>query len=277
MDAGVIKAANILYNQEYGLQFDYSINEDGTLVVNITLVDDLPLITKNLLRTAVRNNIDESLKYFPKYSSKDIGTKIMGSKIIFNGEEIDYNFIYENENLKFCKLSLEDSLKTPVISNSRISQINTPTARDYTYDIQTRIDSDYYTIDVLMSPKLMTFNYIDERIYVTEDKIKDFCNNSEYALDEEVTYEECCTWFVSFFNYSALEGEQNTAKANQFYNCITSIGFNSNSQKSLYYDFYPHVWLYMTSIGNIESSNPYDFPSDATYPGIIKFIEYFNK
>jgi len=277
MESGVIKAANILYNKEYGLQFNYSIDEHGTLVVKITSINDLPLITKNLLRTAVGDNIIGALKYFPKSLNKNIEAKIMGSKIIFNGEEIDYNFKYENEDLISCMSSFEESLVDPIVSNSSLYELRNPTAYDYTYNIELSSDVDYYYVNVLMSPERMTFMYGNDFISIDEKKIRDFCDHSEYAKEEDVTYEECASWFVQFFNNSAMQGEQDIAQSNQFHSCLDNIGVDSNNKDSLYYDYYFQVWFYTTSIGNIEVNDPYEFYGSGTYPGIVKFIEYFEK
>ena len=277
MESGVIKAANILYNKEYGLQFNYSIDEHGTLVVKITSINDLPLITKNLLRTAVGDNIIGALKYFPKSLNKNIEAKIMDSKIIFNGEEIDYNFKYENEDLISCMSSFEESLVDPIVSNSSLYELHSPTAYDYTYNIELSSDVDYYYVNVLMSPERMTFMYGNDFISIDEKKIRDFCDHSEYAKEEGVTYEECTSWFVQFFNNSAMQGEQDIAQSNQLHNCLDSIGVDSNNPSSLYYDYYFQVWFYITSIGNIEVNDPYEFYDGGTYPGIVKFIEYFEK
>lgn len=280
MESGVIKALNTLYNQEYGLHFNYSFDDNGTLVVNITLLDDLPFITKNVLKSAIYTNLKESLKYFPKNVYKNVNeylnSKLVKSKIIFNGEEIDYNFKYESENLISCITSFEESLVEPIVSNTSVYELSSPTAHDYTYDIQKSSDVENYYINVLMSPERMTFMYGIKQYYVDEKRIKDFCDNSEYAKEEDVTYEECTSWFVQYFNNSALQGEQETTQSNQFYNCLDSIGIDSNNPNSLYYGYYFQVWFYITSIGNIEVNDPYEFRASGTYPGIVQFIEYFN-
>ena len=276
MDSGIIKALNTLYNQEYGLQFEYSIDDNNTLVVNITSIEDLPFITKNILISGISTNLIEALKYFPQNTYKNLNAKVMGSRIIFNGEEIDYNFKYESENLISCITSFEESLVNPITSNSSLYELSFPTAYDYTYNIQKSSDTENYYINVLMSPKRMSFIYGIEQDYVDEKRIRDFCDNSEYAKEEDVTYEECASWFVQYFNNSALEGEQDITQSNQLFNCLDNIGIDSNNRDSLYYGYYFQVWFYVTSIGNIEVNRPYKFYNSGTYPGIVQFIEYFN-
>ena len=276
MDSGIIKALNTLYNQEYGLQFEYSIDDNDTLVVNITSIEDLPLITKNILRSGISTNLIESLKYFPQSLHKKFNSKIMGSRIIFDGEEIDYKFKYESEDLISCITSFEETLVDPIVSNSSLYELRSPTAYDYTYHIQKSSDNGYYYVNVLMSPERMTFMYGIEQYYVDEKRIRDFCDNSEYAKQEDVTYEECASWFVRYYNNSALQAEQNITQSNQLFNCLDSIGIDSNNSNSLYYDYYFQVWFYITSIGNIEVNDPYEFYGSGTYPGIVRFIEYFN-
>jgi hypothetical protein len=276
MDSGVIKALNTLYNQEYGLQFEYSIDDNDTLVVNITSIEDLPFITKNILRSGISTNLIESLKYFPQNTHKNLNAKVMGSRIIFDGEEIDYNFKYESEDLISCITSFEETLVDPIVSNSSLYELRSPIAYDYTYHIQKSSDNDYYYVNVLMSPERMTFMYGIEQYYVDEKRIRDFCDNSEYAKQEGVTYEECASWFVRYYNNSALQGEQNITQSNQLFNCLDSIGIDSNNSNSLYYDYYFQIWFYITSIGNIEVNDPYEFYSSGTYSGIVQFIEYFN-
>jgi len=119
--------------------------------------------------------------------------------------------------------------------------------------------------------------YGNDFISIDEKKIRDFCDHSEYAKEEDVTYEECASWFVQFFNNSAMQGEQDIAQSNQFHSCLDNIGVDSNNKDSLYYDYYFQVWFYITSIGNIEVNDPYEFYGGGTYPGIVKFIEYFEK
>ena len=275
MDTATLKGLNSLYSNEHGLNYTYKVDDNGVFVVDVVEVDDLPLISKSLINRGVIENTYSLSKYLPGVNANELINH--RTKIVFNGKVIDYDFIKVSDEFQNCINTFLESCKKEVKTNSHIHEAKFPTAHGNRIEKEIKSDNDYFYVYPLLYASALTFEYEGKMHFVTEDTIKDFCDNSEYAKDEEMTYDDVVSVFVQFFNDTAMEGEQGTTQTDQFYNCIMALGWDANSKDSLYYDYWFRSEIFLMGIGKYISSNPYEFAGQDTYPLLYQYVKYFEE
>ena len=273
MDSAILKGLNSLYSNEHGLKYTYKVDEDGTYVIESVESEDLPFVTKFLINRGALENVHSLSKYLPTATIIDVANH--KTKIVFNGKEIDNDFVKVSDKLQKCINTFFESCKKSVKANSYIINAESPTAHGNRIEKEIKWDYDYFYVYPLLYASALTFEFEGKMHFVSEDRIKDFCDNSEYAKDEEMTYDDVVTIFVNFFNNSAMEGEQVTTQSEQLFNCCLDLGWDGNDNNSLYYDFWIRSEIFLMGIGKYISSNPYEFTGQDTYPLLYQYVKYF--
>jgi len=277
MDTSTLKGLNSLYSNEHGLKYTYKVDDNGVFVIDVVEVDDLPFICKSLINRGVLENAYSLSKYLPNV--RTVANELINhrTKVVFNGQVIDHDFIKVSDELQNCINTFFESCKKEVKTNSKIHESKFPTAHGNRVEREIRWDDDYFYVYPLLYASALTFEFEGKMHFVTEERIKDFCDNSEYAKDEEMTYDDVVSVFVQFFNDTAMEGVQGTTQADQFYNCITELNWDAYSKDSLYYDYWYRSEIFLIGIGKYISSNPYEFAGQDTYPLLYQYVKYFQE
>ena len=275
MNNATLKGLNSLYSNEHGLNYTYKVDDNGVFVVDVVEVDDLPLISKSLINRGVIENTYSLSKYLPGVNTNELINH--RTKIVFNGKVIDYDFLKVSDELQNCINTFFESCKKEVKTNSHIHEAKSPTAYGNRVEKEIKSDNDYFYVYPLLYASALTFEFEGKMHFVTEDRIKDFCDNSEYSKDEEMTYNDVVSVFVKFFNNTAMEGEQGTTQTDQLYNCFIELGWDGNSKDSLYYDYWFRSEIFLMGIGKYISSNPYEFTGQDTYPLLYQYVKYFEE
>ena len=275
MDSAILKGLNSLYSNEHGLNYTYKVDDDGTYVIEAIEVEDLPFVAKFLINRGALENVHSLSKYLPNANINDVAK--YKTKVVFNGKEIENDFVKVSDELQKCINTFFESCKKEVKTNSYIHEAKSPTAHGNRVEKEIKWDYDYFYVYPLLYASALTFEFEGKMHFVTEERIKDFCDNSEYSKDEEMTYDDVVSVFVHFFNNTAMEGEQGTTQTDQFYNCTIELGWDGNDKNSLYYDYWFRSEIFLMGIGKYISSNPYEFTGQDTYPLLYQYVKYFQE
>lgn len=268
----LLKGLKSLYSELHGLNFEYNLNDDGNFEINVTPIGDkLPLINKIFINKLFQQNIIEFSKYLPDRSNLILPQ----ANIFFNGEEINYDYIKLSDKFQKCIETFTESCKSEAETNSQLYGLRYPTAHENKVEIEMNSDDDEFYVRAMLYTNVLTFKFpytSGNENFVTEGRIKDYCDNSDYANENSITYDDILSNFVYFFNDSSMNGEQNTNESNEFYNCSYNSGWDLNNE---YQNYYLSCEVLLLGIGNLISKNPYDFVSQDTYSNIYEFVKYF--
>jgi hypothetical protein len=265
----ILKGLNSLYNELHGLNFEYNLNDDGNFEINVTPIGDkLPLINKIFINKLFQQNIIEFSKYLPDRSNLILPQ----ANIFLNGEEINYDYLKISDKFQQCIDTFFDSCKKVVNTNSRLHDLRYATAHINRVEREITSTPETFQIYATLITNELTFDFKGDKIFVTEERIEDYCDNSDYAEENSITYDDMVTAFVYFFNNSVMNGEQYTKEATELYDCSLNAGYNWNDT---YMNYYLNCEVFLIGIGDLISKNPYDFVGNDTYPNIYEFVKYF--
>ena len=228
----------------YHISYDY----DGTtfIVDFVSEGDKLPVITKRLIMETVYSNFSKASRYFPDalYFWKNYDFVVN-----YNGKELKGNSINDafiSQSISDCfDNSLEKIQSNSVKFPTTFINVNTKMGEFFITTVNTKVmkstidasDNYLYFFTNIVPDYLLLSNGKGDSVKITSESLREFhMNGGEDGEPYYETPEKILDALLRSIAFAQTEQYENTVSAD-FYNCLSSVGFNWG--EDLYEDYYP--------------------------------------